>query len=304
MSFRRASLFGACIVSCPAYSLASPRRSVFDASRRTTPLLESVIRGGSQMPDPFPQHRYDNYPLLATDNDDDPYHQTVQERVDTWRYAQRQQAAAAQESPRDEQGRMKLLTSVSKGSRAIIFFILMWRNIHLYEVADQNYKGMLRLFAVVPLIGLFLANLAGIVSSLASPSHSTKKRLKAILNLDKLLEISLITFYFVRLTFWPSAYTPREMYIACTFHSIFFILQCQAFTRVSWDEASAPTVDGYAKHAAAHGSLNTNNDNDINMGSTNRYYDPANRHHPSSPPLDDQHEGWHDPGSRSSLGHQ
>ena len=196
------------------------------ASRPTSTCLTSLVRGGST-----PYSGYD---------DDPPDHETVQERVNAWRQQQReasthlspQQATSA----RDERGRLKLLTSVSKGSRALIFFVLMWRDIHLYEVADQTFKGLTRLLTVVPLLFLFIGNLAGAVSSVTSPSHSAKKRLKAILNLDKLVEALMILYSFGRLTIFPSKYTPREIYIANTLHSIFFILQSQAFTRLTWYE--------------------------------------------------------------------
>jgi hypothetical protein len=137
-------------------------------------------------------------------------------------------------SVRDAQGRVKLLTHVGRGSRALIFFVLMWRDVHLYEVADQTYKGLFRLVTVIPLVLLFISNLAGAVTSITSPSHSAKKRLKAILNLDKLVEMLIIVFNFGRLTIFPSQYTPREIYIANTLHSVFFILQSQAFTRLTW----------------------------------------------------------------------
>ena len=143
-------------------------------------------------------------------------------------------AANAPESGRDAEGRMKLLTSVSKGSRALIFFLLLWRDVHLYEVADTTLTGVVRLLVVTPLCALFLANLAGVVASLTSPGHSAKKRLKAILNLDKLVEAILIAYNFIRLTVWPAKYAPREVFIANTLHSVFFLLQSQAFTRVTW----------------------------------------------------------------------
>ena len=110
----------------------------------------------------------------------------------------------------------------------------MWRDVHLFETADQALKGFTRLCVVTALILLFFANLAGVVASITSPSHSAKKRLKAILNLDKLIEGVIIIFNFGRLTVFPSKYTPREIYIANTLHSVFFILQSQAFTRLTW----------------------------------------------------------------------
>ena len=175
----------------------------------------------------------------------DPRYGSVQEQVEHWRNLQREQAAAQVHSPRDTQGRIKLMTSVSKGSRALIFFVLMWRNVHLYEMADQSARGLLRTILVFPLVLLFMANLAGVVASITSPSHSAKKRLKAILNLDKFMEVLLIMYAFVRLTVWPSKTVMREQYIASVLHSVFFILQCQAFTKLSWDETSMPTMQSY-----------------------------------------------------------
>ena len=168
------------------------------------------------------------------------FQESVQDRVDRWRetqLAQSQSRTQFQEmNPRDEQGRMKLIASVSKGSRAFIFFVLMWRDIHLFETADQIFKkgGVLRLFAVIPLTLLFIGNLAGVVASITSPGHATKKRMKAILNLDKIVEILLLGWYFLRLTILPSRLVPREIYVANVLHSVFFLIQCQAFTRVTW----------------------------------------------------------------------
>jgi hypothetical protein len=258
----------------PRYYFASHRATPSDRPRSSTLTYDPLLfRGGSQRPsDPsayFPPnaaasngYAFGNaaQPPMApppsvpsSDDAEDPFHETVQERVDAWRSHQREQSAAVLNSPRDEQGRMKLLTSVSKGSRALIFFFLMWRDIHLYEVADQLKTGITRLLFAIPLTLLFIANLAGAVASLTSPSHSAKKRLKAILNLDKLVEVLLIAYYFMRLTILPSQYTPREIYVANTLHSVFFILQCQGFTRLSWDETSAQPVHSYPAAAAASG---------------------------------------------------
>ena len=60
--------------------------------------------------------------------------------------------------------------------------------------------------------------------------------LQAILNFDKLVEAVLILYSFLRLTIIPSKYTPREVYVASIFHSVVFIIQSQAFTKLSWDD--------------------------------------------------------------------
>lgn len=165
-----------------------------------------------------------------------PFQETFQDRIDKWREYQREHASDFQSNvtPRDEQGRMKLLTSVSKGSRAIMFFILMWRDVHLYETVDQSFKGTLRFMGVLPLTFLFVANMAGVVASITSPGHGSKKRLKAILNLDKLLEVYLILWSLARLVFSPSSLVPRELFITHILHSVFFIIQCQTVTRFVW----------------------------------------------------------------------
>lgn len=90
---------------------------------------------------------------------------------------------------------------------------------------------------VMPLTFLFVANMAGAVASITSAGHSSKKRLKAILNLNKLSEVLLILWHVRKLIFSTSNLVPREIYISNILHSVFFILQCHAVTRFVWDEA-------------------------------------------------------------------
>jgi hypothetical protein len=226
--------------------------SYTDASYNAVPNNPEEPYSISHTDSSYPPDAYTTTTTTTTDDTwvdvgdtNDPFHETVQDRVNQWRTQAAQQAAMTRHSPRDEQGRMKLLTSVSRGSRALIFFILVLRNLHLYEVADAAFsKGLTRFVCVGPLMVLFVGNLMGCLISVATarPSHAVKKRLKAILNLDKVLELSLGAWSLVRLTIWPSAYTPRELYMAKLFHSIFFFLQCQTFTRLSWEDGLVPGV--------------------------------------------------------------
>jgi hypothetical protein len=127
---------------------------------------------------------------------------------------------------------------------------------------------------VVPLCLLFLANLAGVVASFTSSQHSAKKRLKAILNLDKLVECLLILHNFLRLTLVPSKYIPREVYIASTLHSVFFILQAQAFTRVNWDQVGVADSNTFPTTATPgfSSATSTEQDNTYEQSSTSRDY--------------------------------
>lgn len=253
-------LFLITLVPCIARSGGST--ALHPPSRIPSPLLSEsrsiFVRGGqSSQQDPYGNYGgdYSNsqqpYQSQYPEEDgftnyepppeyrDDFFQESVQEGVERWRQEQlaHQQDYLRPESEmklRDAQGRMKLLATVSKGSRSVIFFILMWRDIHLYEIADQAFKGTFRLLMVTPLISLFIGNMAGVITSFTQQSHATKKRMKAILNLDKLVEGILLVYYLLRLTVVPSKHIPREIYVAKTLHSVIFMVQLQAYTRVTW----------------------------------------------------------------------
>lgn len=168
------------------------------------------------------------------------YHQSVEERLAQWREDQQKrfenQSPIDAANPRDEDGRMKLLASVSKGSISLFFFILMWRSVHHYEMADLAFKNMptKRLFFVIPTVLLFLMNLAGCFSSVMSSSPSTKKKMKAILNLNKVNEGLLFGYNVFRLAVMPTKYTQREIYVGRIISNFLFLVQCQLFTKVTW----------------------------------------------------------------------
>jgi len=172
------------------------------------------------------------------DTDD---HLPFEERAAAWRKYQQDryesQTPAQRASALDEDGRTKLLATVSRGSIAFFFFVLMWRSVHHYEMADASFRGIQRLLIVVPTVGLFIGNMAGCVASITSPSHSAKKRMKAILNLNKLVELLLFVYNVVRLTIFPSKFVQREIYVGRTLSNFIFMVQCQLFTRVTWGAA-------------------------------------------------------------------
>jgi hypothetical protein len=214
--------------SLPMATCLRRRQSPFAATSSSSCLL---CRGG-QSRDPYngyPDNSDYNAPPPPPNDADHIFQETVQDRVDKWRSDQikrRDHMSEEQEaSLRDSQGRLKLMATVGKGSRAFIFFMLMWRDIHLFEVSDKSLKGIIRYFAVVPLTVLFLANLAGVVAALSAGGGQ---------NMDKMVEIVLLFWYFLRLTILPSKYVPREIFVASVLHSVFFIIQAQSFTRITW----------------------------------------------------------------------
>mmetsp|Transcript_9191 Transcript_9191/g.13865 ORF Transcript_9191/g.13865 Transcript_9191/m.13865 type:complete len:367 (-) Transcript_9191:246-1346(-) len=195
------------------------------------------------------------------------YRETVEDRIDAWRkqqqHMQQNQSAAEAASAVDEQGRFKLFTTVSKVSVSFFFFILMWRTVHHYELADATFgptgrrtskRGFkaffVRTIVTSPLVVLFLGEMMGAILGIsgggAGQSHSTKKRLKGILNLHKGVELVSMVYNIARLALFPSKYTIREVYIGRTISNFFFLLQCNLYTKLSWDDVSKNTAgDGY-----------------------------------------------------------
>jgi hypothetical protein len=110
---------------------------------------------------------------------------------------------------------MKLLASVSRGSIAIFFFVLMWRSVHHFELADQSFRGTTRLLFVIPTVALFIGNMAGCVAAITSPTNSAKKRMKAILNLNKIVELLILIYNLIRCVSLHFSFI-RVMYSNCS----------------------------------------------------------------------------------------
>mmetsp|Transcript_8751 Transcript_8751/g.18285 ORF Transcript_8751/g.18285 Transcript_8751/m.18285 type:complete len:388 (+) Transcript_8751:270-1433(+) len=206
--------------------------------------------------------------LETTDIGSDPMmmygqRETVEDRLAAWRMAQQErqksQSIAEAASAIDEQGSFKLFTTVSRVSVSFFFFILMWRTVHHYELADATFgaasmgnrnkrggvgQALLRAVIVTPLVILFLGEMMGAIFGLTGggTSHATKKRLKGILNLHKGVELVVMVYNVVRLAIVPSKYTPREVYIGRTISNFFFLMQAQLYTKLSWDDVSKTNV--------------------------------------------------------------
>ncbi len=178
-------------------------------------LRPSHFNDGSGLPTP-PSSNYDKFsstnsvPTSSGMLPMEMEHESVEERLASWReqqqYKYEHQSPLDAANPREDDGRMKLLASVSKGSISLFFFILVWRSVHHFELADQSFKGSLRLFMVFPTVILFLGNMVACVASVMSSSNASrgaKKRMKAVLNLNKLMELSLICYNIMRLLLFP-----------------------------------------------------------------------------------------------------
>lgn len=223
--------------------------------------------------------------------------ESVEERLASWREQQQQryegQNPVDELNPRDEEGRLKLLATVSRGSISVFFFVLMWRSVHHFELADQSFrKSSKRLFLVVPTMVLFIGNMAGCVASISSRTLKAKKRMKAILNLNKLVELLLFIYNIIRLAFFANnKLVPREVYVGRTLTNFMFIVQCQLFTRVTWDAAQANqgTTVGQARDRA------TETDAEYSRNGLNDYDDADGDIEYSqrqAPPYADHNDDW------------
>ena len=157
----------------------------------------------STTPPPPPIQEDEDAVVVVERQTDEPF-ESVEDRIAAWRshqqYKYQHLSPMDVSNPREEDGRMKLLASVSKGSIAIFFFILMWRSVHHFELADQSFQGVTRLLFVIPMIGLFIGNMAGCVAAITTfnQKNSAKKRMKAILNLNKMVELSIFIYNLFR----------------------------------------------------------------------------------------------------------
>jgi len=227
----------------------------------SSPLTPSGNAGvGAGQPPPYmappPGMAQQQQPQFPADEFEPPPGQNlaVEDRLSAWRHQQQEQYEhRTQEqlnSIVDDEGRTKLLTTMSRTSVPIMFFILLTRVIHHYELADAAFKGKTRVFFVLPTVALFLGNLSGLVVGAIGTvkgTGSTKRRLKAILNLNKLIEIISMAYNVMRLTVLPSRYIPREVYVARIVTNFMFLCFCQVYTKVTWGGVTSKPAEAYGE---------------------------------------------------------
>eukprot|EP00550_Attheya_septentrionalis_P000849 CAMPEP_0198291438 /NCGR_PEP_ID=MMETSP1449-20131203/8967_1 /TAXON_ID=420275 /ORGANISM="Attheya septentrionalis, Strain CCMP2084" /LENGTH=318 /DNA_ID=CAMNT_0043990075 /DNA_START=154 /DNA_END=1106 /DNA_ORIENTATION=+ len=190
-----------------------------------------------QQPEQPTQEAFGAYPEFQAPRE------TVEERTEKWRRSQEElrdsQTAEQRASANDGEGRLKLMTSLSKGSMAIFFFILMWRAMHHFEMADECFSGNKRLMLVAPPVFLFVGHLVAFCFALMTNrmqnDHPTKKRAKAILNVHKLVELVLFIYNIVRMAIFPNPHVIKEIYVGRALSNFIYLGYCQLFTKVSWD---------------------------------------------------------------------
>jgi len=190
-------------------------------------LLIEINRGGDGESQPDPSYVDPNSQI------------SVEEHFQAWQLEQQQryenQSQLDQQNPRDEQGRVKLSFVVSRASISVLFFVLIMRSLHHFELTDKMFKkSPLRPFFIFPTIILFLSNMAGFVAAFSTPSSKTKRRMKAVINLNKLFELCQFLYCICRIIIFPNKYVERDIYVGRSLGHFIILAQCQLMTKVAW----------------------------------------------------------------------
>lgn len=146
-----------------------------------------------------------------------------------------------------------LLKQATTASIGVLFGILIWRSLTAYEYADQFSVGILRLFAVSPVVLILLANILGFLLNIAKPLNF-KVHLKLILAMNIIREWVELCYNVYKIVFTNSkAIIPREVYFGRFFMNVWWSLLCFSFARSRWVlNPNVPTAP------ASRGSNNQN----------------------------------------------
>ena len=133
-----------------------------------------------------------------------------------------------------------LVRKVNSLSIGVLFMLLVWRNLSVYELADQFVSRRMRLLTLPPLVLILLSNLFGFLMNVMRP-HGFKNLLKLILAANTSREWVELA-YNVAMVFSRSRYSsiPRDVYIGRFFMNVWWIAFCVSFSRSRWVVSSIP----------------------------------------------------------------
>ena len=144
-----------------------------------------------------------------------------------------------------------LFKQAGTASIGLLFVLLIWRALSAYEMASQFESSTVRTIAVVPVLLIMLANLAGFVVNLMKPMNF-KNVLKAILAGNILREWFELVFNAVMMLITSSsAIIPREVYFGRLFMNVWWSIICFSFSKSRW--VLQPTLpSSYQQHYAQY----------------------------------------------------
>jgi hypothetical protein len=127
-----------------------------------------------------------------------------------------------------------LLKQANTFSVGLLFMLLVWRNLGVYELADQFVSLRMRALTLPPLIAIMIANLAGFLINVMKP-QGFKNQLKVILAVNTVREwIEMV--YNIVVVIGSSRYSsiPRDVYIGKFFMNVWWIAFCVSFSKSRW----------------------------------------------------------------------
>lgn len=139
-----------------------------------------------------------------------------------------------------------LLKQANTVSVGILFMLLIWRNLGVYEMADQFASLRMRALTLPPMIAILLLNLGGFLLNAMRP-QGFKNQLKGVLAANTLREWVELTFN-VAMVLSRSRYSsiPRDVYIGRFFMNIWWITFCVSFSKSRWVATVPPTSHAHA----------------------------------------------------------
>jgi hypothetical protein len=127
-----------------------------------------------------------------------------------------------------------LLKQANTLSICILFMLLIWRNLSVYELADAFVSNRMRTLTLPPLIMILLANLGGFLLNVMRP-QGFKNQLKVILAANIVREWAEMLYSIVMLvTNTRYSSIPRDVYIGRFFMNVWWIAFCTGFSKSRW----------------------------------------------------------------------
>jgi hypothetical protein len=119
-------------------------------------------------------------------------------------------------------------------SICVLFGLLVWRSLSAYDLIDQLSPGVFKLFSVVAVVSILIANITGLIVNIMRPLNF-KNGLKLVLAMNVLREWSELVYNIFMLIFSSStAELPKDAFIGRIFMNVWWSLLCFSFSKSRW----------------------------------------------------------------------
>jgi hypothetical protein len=127
-----------------------------------------------------------------------------------------------------------LVKTVSTVSIGLLFMLLVWRNLSVYELADQFTSNRMRSITIIPMMAILAANIIGFLICIFRP-QGFKNQLKAILAVNSVREGVELIYNIVKV-FGGSRYSsiPSDVYIGRFFMNVWWLSLTFSFSKGRW----------------------------------------------------------------------